>query len=406
MQKNNSQVNKFTATQQDVTHNKVTEPGSHPQGWEPGVVFDYKTQTGMMTTRPVTSELSEFDDLLREWGFDPNKYMILNNTIRVSTWDMNLGKGEIQQAWAYKAQIVAKDLVLDTKDYAKLNSWIQSYKRKPKPKVKQPKSSFFVAISDLQLGKRDGGGTEAIIDRFLEKIHTVKDRYNFLRKAGMEFDQLTVVGLGDIVEGCVGFYPQAMGPNGVELDYRNQMKLARRVIAKALIEWSKDFDLVVVGAVPGNHGTKRIAKNLAPTGEMDNYDIEVFEQIGEIFADKPQFSHIKFVIPDEPHLSLNVCGTNMTFTHGHLAGYGGSVENKLMNWWKNQTFGKFHAGSSDILVTGHYHHHRELHDGRTWIQVPSLDESTWFEHQAGKKTKQGVMTMVVDKNGHNNKEIV
>ena len=104
----------------------------------------------MMTTRPVTSELSEFDDLLREWGFDPNKYMILDNTIRVSTWDMNLGKGEIQQAWAYKAQIVAKDLVLDTKDYAKLNSWIQSYKRKPKPKVKQPKSTFFVAISDLQ----------------------------------------------------------------------------------------------------------------------------------------------------------------------------------------------------------------------------------------------------------------
>ena len=406
MQKNNSQVNRFTATQQDVTHNKANETGSHPQGWEPGVVFDYKTRTGMMTTRPVTSELSEFDDLLREWGFDPNKYMILDNTIRVSTWDMNLGKGEIQQAWAYKAQIVAKDLVLDTKDYAKLNSWIQSYKRKPKPKVKQPKSSFFVAISDLQLGKRDGGGTEAIIDRFLEKIHTVKDRYNFLRAAGMEFDQLTVVGLGDIVEGCVGFYPQAMGPNGVELDYRNQMKLARRVIAKALIEWSKDFNLVVVGAVPGNHGTKRIAKNLAPTGEMDNYDIEVFEQIGEIFADKPQFAHIKFVIPDEPHLSLNVCGTNMTFTHGHLAGYGGSVENKLMNWWKNQTFGKFHAGSSDILVTGHYHHHRELHDGRTWIQVPSLDESTWFEQQAGKKTKQGVLTMVVDKNGHNNKEIV
>ena len=94
-----------------------------------------------------------------------------------------------------------------------------------------------------------------------------------------------------------------MGPNGVELDYRNQMKLARRLIAKSLIEWSKDFNVVVVGAVPGNHGTKRIAKNLAPTGEIDNYDIEVFEQIAEIFADKPQFDHIKFVIPDEPHLS-------------------------------------------------------------------------------------------------------
>ena len=86
------------------------------------------------------------------------------------------------------------------------------------------------------------------------------------------------------------------------------MKLARDC-AKALVEWSRDFDVVVVGAVPGNHGTKRIAKNLAPAGEMDNYDIEVFEQIAEIFADKPQYKHVKFVIPDEPHLSLNVAQT-------------------------------------------------------------------------------------------------
>ena len=406
MQKNNSQVSKLTATQQDVPHNETKDTPNHPNGWEPGVEFNYKTKTGTITTRAMQNASPEFDDLLKSWGFDPEKYSILNDTIRVSTWDMNLGKGDVQQAWAYKAQIVYKEHVLDTEDYDRISKWIQSYKRKAKPKVKQPEASFFVAISDLQLGKRDGGGTEAIVNRFLEKIDTVRDRYNFLRKAGVKLDQLTVVGLGDIVEGCVGFYPQAMGPNGVELDYRNQMKLARRIIAKALVEWSKDFDVVVVGAVPGNHGTKRIAKNLAPTGEMDNYDIEVFEQIAEIFADKPQYSHVKFVIPDEPHLSLNVCGTNMSFTHGHLAGYSGTVENKLMNWWKNQTFGGFHAGSSDILVTGHYHHHRELHDGRTWIQVPSLDESTWFEQQAGKKTKQGVMTMVVDSNGHNNKEIV
>ena len=112
------------------------------------------------------------------------------------------------------------------------------------------------------------------------------------------------------------------------------------------------------------------------------------------------------MIPDEPHLSINVCGTNMSFTHGHLAGFSGTVENKLMNWWKNQTFGGFHAGSSSILVTGHYHHFRQVHDPRTWIQVPSLDESTYFEQQAGKKTRQGVVTMVVDKNGHNNLEIV
>ena len=406
MQKNNSQVSKLTEVQQDVAHNETKEDATHPNGWEPGVQFSYKTKTGTITTRPTNNPTPEFDNLLQEWGFDPKKYAIVNDTIRVSTWDMNIGKGETHQAWAFKAQIVATEATIDQEDYDRISKWIQSYKRKAKPKKKKTTASFFVALSDLQLGKRDGGGTEAIVKRFLEKIDTVRDRYNFLRKAGVQIDQLTVVGLGDIVEGCVGFYPTAMGPNGVELDYRNQMKLARRLIAKALVEWSKDFDVVVVGAVPGNHGTKRISKGNAPTGEMDNYDLEVFEQVAEIMADKPQYDHIKFVIPDEPHLSLNVCGTNMSFTHGHLTGFGGGVEAKVMNWWKNQTFGGFHAGSSQILVTGHYHHHREVHDGRTWIQVPSLDESTWFEHQAGKKTKQGVMTMVVDKDGHNNKEIV
>ena len=263
MQKNNSQVSKLTEVQQDVAHNETKEDATHPNGWEPGVQFSYKTKTGTITTRPTNNPTPEFDNLLQEWGFDPKKYAIVNDTIRVSTWDMNIGKGETHQAWAFKAQIVATEATIDQEDYDRISKWIQSYKRKAKPKKKKPTASFFVALSDLQLGKRDGGGTEAIVKRFLEKIDTVRDRYNFLRKAGVQIDQLTVVGLGDIVEGCVGFYPTAMGPNGVELDYRNQMKLARRLIAKALVEWSKDFDVVVVGAVPGNHGTKRISKGLS-----------------------------------------------------------------------------------------------------------------------------------------------
>ena len=53
----------------------------------------------------------QFDDLLRSWGFDPEKYYILNDTIRVSTWD-ELGKGDVQQAWAYKAQIIYREHAL------------------------------------------------------------------------------------------------------------------------------------------------------------------------------------------------------------------------------------------------------------------------------------------------------
>ena len=223
--KTQTKLEELTESQQDVAHNEKSPIPTHPQGWEPGVTFSHDKKKGTITSRPTTNSNPEFADLLQEWGFDPKHYTILDNTLQVRTWDMNMGQGNIQQAWYYRATVVANDLAMSDVEYDKLLKWIQSHKRKPKQKVKDPKRSFFVAISDLQLGKRDGGGTEAIVERFLDKIGTVKQRYEFLRKAGMDFDQLTVVGLGDIVEGCVGFYPDQTF--SVELDNRSQIKVAR-----------------------------------------------------------------------------------------------------------------------------------------------------------------------------------
>ena len=402
-----SKMEKLTKNQQDIEHNKKGPIPEHPQGWEPGVAMKKGMKTGTITSRPTINPNPEFSELLKDWGFSPDDYQILDNTLQVRTWDMNMGGGETQQAWYYKATIVAKDLALTDKDYDRLSKWILSHKRKPKPKIKKPQRSFFVAISDLQLGKRDGGGTEAIIGRFLEKIDLVKERYEFLIKGGMEFDQLTVVGVGDIVEGCLGFYPDQTF--SVELDNRSQIKVARKLISKALVEWSKDFPLVVVGAVPGNHGTKRVAKGVAPTGQMDNGDLEVFEQIGEIFAQNKTYDHVKFIIPDSPHLTFNVCGTVCSFTHGHaIGGGGGKPEVKVMNWWKNQAFGWQHPGDSKLLISGHYHHYIHKTDPRSWFQVPSLDESTWFKEQTGKSTQQGLFTLVIEgtEKGWSNAEVV
>lgn len=402
-----SKMEKLTKNQQDIEHNKKGPIPEHPQGWEPGVAMKKGMKTGTITSRPTINPNPEFSELLKDWGFSPDDYQILDNTLQVRTWDMNMGGGETQQAWYYKATIIAKDLALTDKDYDRLSKWILSHKRKPKPKIKKPQRSFFVAISDLQLGKRDGGGTEAIIGRFLEKIDLVKERYEFLIKGGMEFDQLTVVGLGDIVEGCLGFYPDQTF--SVELDNRSQIKVARKLISKALVEWSKDFPLVVVGAVPGNHGTKRVAKGVAPTGQMDNGDLEVFEQIGEIFAQNKTYDHVKFIIPDSPHLTFNICGTVCSFTHGHaIGGGGGKPEVKVMNWWKNQAFGWQHPGDSKLLISGHYHHYIHKTDPRSWFQVPSLDESTWFKEQTGKSTQQGLFTLVIEgtDKGWSNAEVV
>jgi hypothetical protein len=87
---------------------------------------------------------------------------------------------------------------------------------------------------------------------------------------------------------------------------------------------------------------------------------------------------------------------------------GGTPETKVMKWWRDQAFGWQHPGDSKILVSGHYHHYIHKTDPRSWFQVPSLDESTWFKHQTGKSTQQGLFTMVIEdtERGYSNAEVV
>ena len=90
-----------------------------------------------------------------------------------------------------------------------------------------------------------------------------------------------------------------------------------------------------------------------------------------------------------------------------MTGGGGNAENKLINWWKNQAMARLPAGTSDLLITGHYHHLRVLTErGRTWIQSPSLDTSKELEARLGLTTSHGVLTFTLSKQGWDNLKIL
>ena len=194
----------------------------------------------------------------------------------------------------------------------------------------------------------------------------------------------------------------------VELDRREQVTVARRLIVKLLRQWAPLFDKVVVLAVPGNHGEHR-QDGKAFTNFGDNDDTAVFEQVCEILSESDAFKHVSWVIPkNELTVTLDCAGTVVGFAHGHQATRGANIAAKIEAWWKGQQHGRHPIGDADVLITAHYHHFAAKTDaGRTWLQCPTLDGgSTWFEHQSGARTMPGTLSVVVGRGGWNHLEIL
>ena len=212
--------------------------------------------------------------------------------------------------------------------------------------------------------------------------------------------------MGDLVENCGGNYPSQTFT--VELNRREQMKVARRLIRDALIEWSKHVNKIVVSAVAGNHGENR-QNGKAFTGDGDNDDVALFEQLAETFSMNENFDHISFVIPDDKlTVVLDIDGTLIGFNHGHKATRGPTAQKKQELWWTDQTFGGQPVGDADILVTGHYHRFSIVDLGpKIHIQCPAMDGgSKWWQDVTGKQAKTGTVTFLIGKEGLTDIQIV
>lgn len=375
----------------------------HPKGWEPGVVWD--GTKGTVTTAPLTGKPDNWDHLLRVWDLDPALYEVIE-PVQYRAWDAQTPDG-LTRLYYYRATIRSRV----HGRAADIDELIREVKRYKPRKAAAPTgdSAFVVPISDLQLGKPDGDGTEGTMRRFLDRIPLIKARYRELRKIGRPLGTLYIVGLGDIIESCDGHYP--MQSYGVQLNRRDQSRLARHLIKQAIKEWAPDFERVVVPAVGGNHGENR-KDGKAFTDFADNEDVAIFEEVAEAFAENPAFGHVSFVIPnDDLTLTLNIAGTIVGFAHGHQAkgtGAKGKPHTKVGEWWKGQIAGRQPIGDADLLVSGHFHYLALERDGfRTHLQVPAMDGgSDWFRNTSGKDTMPGIATFVVTDHGLDDPKII
>ena len=367
-----------------------------PAALKPSV--DWDGEEVQVTSEVYSEPVRDWDELLGELGYDPTLYEIIE-PVKISSWDANAGEGETKRLYSYKVGVRAKrNTQYRDEDYRDLVNLIKKH-RPMSEKVANGNSTFVVCLSDWQIGKADGDGTDGTIKRILAMIDGVSERIRELQKSGRKMKTLVVAGVGDMVENCEGHYSSQTFT--VELNRRQQMRVLRRLLTKAITVWSKMFAEVIVVAVPGNHGENRNGSGKAFTTRGDNDDVAVFEMVAEILSANPDaYGHVRFSLPeDDISMIVEANGKYLGFTHGHITSTGNDPQKKIKEWWKSQNFSNNPIGYVDILITGHYHHFSIIeHDSnRIHMQCPAMDGgSEWFKDLTGVDSRPGTLTFVLD----------
>jgi hypothetical protein len=266
-------------------------------------------------------------------------------------------------------------------------------------------ASFVALLSDWQLGKGEGGGSPAITQNILDSLDKSLVRAKSLRKIGKGSEEVFLLGLGDIVEGCSGWYP--MMEFSVDLNNREQDRLARHLI----LQWidgfvDAAFGVTILGAA-GNHGEAR-ANGKAYTSFDDNRDVQAFEIVNEILLQNPsRYGNVKY--PEDKLDITNLVGTleisgmKVSIAHGHQFSGGTNSTAKAEGWWKGQALGRQQVADSDILFSGHFHHFiMSEATGRLFCQAPASENSSqWFTARSGQSSPSGVLTLRIGKDLNN-----
>ncbi len=365
----------------------------HPKGFEPGLQWD--GTKGTLTTGPMSEEPDPevWDQLISDWGLDPSRTRVVDGSLQIRAWDSSRDGQPVRMKY-YRCTIAPREATVDRADIDEL---CRRAMKRGAPTRKEPgDGAFLVLLSDWQLGKAREryGGTPETVERIEYALGASLARARKLKPSCVY-----LVGLGDLVESCMGHYE--MQTFSVDLSDREQDKLARRLILKFVDEFlSLGVPMVCMG-VPGNHGENR-RNGKAFTDFKDNRDYAVFEQVAEICAANPErYGHVSFpteaLNDDDLTLTLDLQGVPVTFAHGHQFTKGANAQAKAETWLTGQALGRHGPSDAQILVSGHLHHFAMSEaTGRTMLQVPAMDGgSRWFQATNGASAPSGMVTLMV-----------
>ena len=241
----------------------------YKSGWQPGLELNEATGLGEIThvgTDP--NYRNKFDDILRGWGFNPELYEIVD-TVKASSWNTQLKGGTVETFYAFKG-VVKKKRPGQDKYFQAL---FKQASRKPPLKLKTHggDTAFLWFMADWQLGKKDFG-VENTIKRYDLALQDGVNRIKELRKSGVQVDEIYMIGLGDLTEGCSPTYYESL-PHNISLSLIEQYALARSMMMKTVETFLPHADKLILAGCPGNHGeVSRTSKGQVSTSRLDNSD--------------------------------------------------------------------------------------------------------------------------------------
>ena len=359
-----------------------------PADLRPGVEFD--GTTGIATTEGLTNQ-PNFDDFLRERGYDPAEYEVVGNTVRTSQWQRYDGEWLTSYRFQFRKRTLGQDLPIllaEARKKIKVN-------KLPKAEDK----ALVILWSDLQVGKVDYRGGS---DKLIERVELTKIRLkNLIRE--QKPSKIIFADLGDTIEGFSNTADMAQLQSN-DLSIMEQVDLSITFAydtIRSIYELVPDITYASVGS---NHCQWRVGKQQVGKG-TDDWAIFIGRQLARLA--EAQDLNIRFLEPQpwDESLAIDVFDDQfhvLGVVHGHQAG--GRPEN-VPDWWRKQSFGKQPVSDATVLVHGHWHHLRVTELGSTphghsrfLISASTLDNgSNWFRKQSGEDSVPGLVTFVLER---------
>lgn len=369
--------------------------GSHPKGWEPGILFD-ENDVRFITTDvlPMLEGEPDFTKAIQDMGMEvPEGYRVRIAEMKYDpvAWTRETPEQKYattKAVWRYRF-VIEPDMTQASVDGIAI---LNALKRQPKATKLTGDKTLILNLNDTQAGKSEGGGTDALIERMDHFFTLAEERINDDKKS---LGDLVILLGGDLIEGCNIFPNQSWQ---IDRDMRDQIRTMTGITLHMLDRLATKFPTTRVIAVGGNHGENR--QNGKRVNRHDNFDQLVAESTALAAGRDTALQHVGFNIAyDEPALTGDIRGHIYAVTHGSIygKGQGAGPDQKAYNWYKNMAAAHNPIGDAVVLVGNHYHHEVIRNFGTLlFVQNPAMDGgSAYFSEYSGMEAAAGMASWVV-----------
>lgn len=332
--------------------------------------------------------------LLRHFNLDPECFEVVDDTVRMSTWEQSArskaGDRDKTQLWSYSARFrrINKQMVRPEV----LESWRNHLmKLKPATRSSVVNGVYLILIADPQLGKK---GTAEAVENWKRGVLAHLDEAERLNVQAVH-----VAWMGDETEGvCNNYGNQA---HTVELNQSQQLELDFDLRVWTLEQVLARGFTVSASSVISNHGewTRNGSKDPVTTSN-DNASTHIARLVQKTFQRTGH--HIGWTIGnDSPGITITLGGIECYFSHGYKEkGRGTSSETRTRSAIERQILGRTEdLGTTKLWFMAHYHHcYSNEFEGRTVFGCPALEaekSSEYMLDQYGVWSPAGMLGMVI-----------